>query len=174
MKTIGRGQLTKACHLLFVLSLLASPALAQGKAVKLHVSFLATDDTGFVTAESKDRQAVLTQVLKRLSKAKGLVVVVDSGAAVTVNIVSHENKGTGASETKTSALGVALQTPALKETTEIREVTIRAVLTFGDYNTDLVGVGRYDSIAEDKLVTLINAWVKDNAEKIAGASKDVR
>src|SRR6266508_1942633 len=95
---------------ILALALLASNATAQP--IKIHL-FTAPDDAGFVTAESKARQYILQKVTEKMLKEgrvkKEILLVED--AAVTIEILSVETKGTGTSETHTSGLGVALNTP---------------------------------------------------------------
>lgn len=155
----------KTVFAILALSLLAPNVMAQP--VKLRL-FTAPDDAGFVTAESKQRQYILKEVTKKLSKEAKKEILLSDDAAVTIEIIAIENKGTGTSETHTSGLGVALHTPELKETTQIRETSVRALLKFEGFEKELVSVHRNGELGNDEILftNLVKAFVKDNAAKL--------
>lgn len=141
-------------------------SLASGQPVKVHV-FTSPNSSGFVTAESKLRQHYTDLVIKELSKKKK-VVTLSATAALTIEITSVENRGTGASETynNPTAAAFGVKSPV---TREIRETHITSRLRFDDYEQELVGINRGAWRQPDKhLAYLVESWVKDNNARLQG------
>jgi hypothetical protein len=158
------GRLTTAALALLV-GVGAQSAWAQD--VRIYV-FIKADPSGFVDADSKDRQDTLTDLRKALSKKKGLSVVDDPKAAgVSVEILGRGFEETGGLNVR-SPLELG---PDLKPN---REMTIRSRLLVGDYETPIVAQnspgalfqsGRWQDLA-GKLANQIEKWVKDNRSKL--------
>ncbi len=148
-----------------VVLIAGTTALAAPEPQKISLRiFTAPDDGGFITAESKARQALTAAVIKTLSKEKTLVVRDD--APITLEILSRTIKATGTVET------VNLPTVG-PQTFAITETRISAVLTFGDYtkNFDVVAssAGTYAVSAQTRFEYEVKSWLKDNAAKLKTA-----
>ncbi len=136
-------------------------AATEPQKISLRV-FTAPDDGGFVTAESKARQALTAAVIKTLSKEKTIALKDD--APVTLEILSQAVKATGTVET------VVLPTVG-RQNFAVTETHITAVLKFKDYTKEFDVVassaGSFPVSAQTRFEYEVKTWLKDNAAKLS-------